>query len=214
MSLRMAAVPAILLLAAAIGLVPDAGAQERIVIYKCTDAAGQVTLQNDVACPAGTREERRSVDVPPALPAYVPREERMPAVVAAEQAREDARIDDAIAAPVPRALRKPPPPLFQCSTWDDARYFTEAAEPQTRCAPLQVVGIAGATPAASACEQVADTCAAVPEEALCRGWKQRVGEAEFRWKFAGPAGGEAMRLEYERLRATYDNSTCNPEPRG
>ena len=199
----------ILVLASVTGFAPAAGAQERIVIYKCTDAAGQVTLQNDVACPAGTREERRSVDVPPALPAYVPREERMPAVVAAEQADEDARIDRAIAAPVPPALRKPPPPLFQCSTWDDVHYLTEATAPQTRCAPLQVVGIAGATPAASACEQVTDQCSAIPEEALCRSWKKRVDEAEFRWKFAGAADGEDPRLEYEQLRATYDNSTCS-----
>jgi hypothetical protein len=71
-----------------------------------------------------------------------------------------------------------------------------------------VVGIAGRSPAASACEQVADQCRAVPEEALCRSWRRRVDEAEFRWKFAGATGGDARRLEYEQLRATYENSTC------
>lgn len=185
-----------------------AAAQEQDVIYRCTDADGRVTFQNDAACPAGTRQERRLVDVPPALPAYVPREARMPAVVAAEQARQDARIDDLVAAALPPGERTAPPPLYQCTTWDNAQYLTERAEPRTRCAPLQVVGIAGRSPAASACEQVADQCRAVPEEALCRSWRRRVDEAEFRWKFAGPAESGARRLEYEQLRATYANSTC------
>lgn len=190
-------------------LAPAAGmAQDAVVIYRCTDASGQVTLQNDVACPAGTREERRSVDVPPPLPAYVPRETRMPEVVAAEQARADARVEHATPDPVPAGSRQSPPPLYQCSTWDGTRYFTEDATPRTHCAPLRVVGIAGATPAADACEEVADTCSAVAADALCRSWKQRVDEAEFRWKFAAATAGEDMRLEHARLRATYANSTC------
>jgi hypothetical protein len=200
------------LLAALLALPGASPAQVRdaVVIYRCTDAVGNVTLQNDVACPAGTRQERERIDVPPPMPAYVPREERMPDVVAAEAARQDAHVADALPEPVPRGERKPPPALYRCATWDDLHYFTEDAKPQEHCAPLQVVGI-GAAPlagAATACEQVADTCAAVPAEALCKGWKQRVEEAEFRWKFAGNKGGDAPRLEYETLRATYDNSTC------
>ncbi len=199
-------------LALALAAPAVAGAQEQemeqAVLYRCTDAAGHVTFQNDTACPPGTRQQRRLVDVPPALPAYVPREQRMPAVVAAEQARDDQRIEDNIAAPVPPGERKAPPPLYQCTTWDQSRYFTERAEPRSRCAPLQVVGIAGRSPAASACEKVADQCSAVPEAALCGSWRQRVDEAEFRWKFAGAAADDERRLQYEQLRATYENSTC------
>jgi hypothetical protein len=190
-----------------------AAAQERVVVYRCTDAAGHVTVQNDTPCPAGARQQRSIIEAPPALPAYVPREQRMPEVVAAEQSRQATRIDGEVPRPVPPGERKPPPPLYECTTWDEVHYLTDDAEPRRHCAPLQVVGIAGRTPAASACEQVADTCTAVPADALCRGWKRRVDEAEFRWKFAGAAEDDGKRLEYETLRATWENSTCNPAGR-
>ena len=74
----------------------DAAAPRALAIYRCTDAAGHVTLQNDVPCPRGSRQERQVVDVPPPLPAYVPREERMPAIVAAERADEAKEIAAAI----------------------------------------------------------------------------------------------------------------------
>ena len=67
-------------------------ATRTIRIFRCTDAAGRVTLQNDVPCPKGTRQQQQVVDAPPPVPAYVPREERMPALVAAERADEAADI--------------------------------------------------------------------------------------------------------------------------
>ena len=209
MSPRMAC----LLLSCGFAAAPaTATAQAQVVIYKCTDAAGNVTLQNDTACPPGVREERRVVEPPPALPAYVPREARMPEVVAAEQARLAERIERLVPAPVPPGERKPPPPLYQCTTWEGKQYLTGEATPQTRCAPLQVVGIAGTTPPAAACERVADTCEPVPDEALCRAWKRRVDEAEFRWKFAGGGSDADERFDYEVLRATFANSRCNQKP--
>ena len=189
-------------------LATAAPAQDHVVIYRCTDAAGHVTLQNDVACPAGARQQREVVDVPPPLPAYVPRDVRMPDVVAKEHVDDAAALAHALPPPVPPGERKPPPALYQCRTWDNLQFFTEDAQPQSRCAPLQVVAIAGKMPAASACEQVTDTCVAVPEDALCLGWKRRVDEAEFRWKFAGALADDARRFEYEKLAATYANSTC------
>ena len=185
--------------------------QDHVVIYRCTDASGGVTLQNDVPCPPGAQEQRQTVDVPPPLPAYTARETRMPAVVAAEAKAESATIEQALPVPVPAAEREPPPALYDCSTWDEVHYLTDVETPQQRCAPLQVVGIGGAPlpGAATACEQVADTCTAVPEEALCRSWQRRIDEAEFRWKFARGADDTDRRLEYETLAATYRNSTCN-----
>jgi hypothetical protein len=188
-----------------------APAQHRqVVIYRCTDAGGHVTLQNDVACPKGTQQRKQVVDVPPPMPTYQPREERMPAIVAAEKAEVQAAIENALPEPVPVEERKPPPPLFQCSTWDDQAYLTEDETPQEQCAPLQVVGLDG-TPqgAARACQAVADQCQPVADDVLCQAWKRRVGEAEFRWKFAGAADDDARHLEYEKLAATLANSNCS-----
>lgn len=188
---------------------PAAGASapRTVRIYRCTDAAGHVTLQNDKPCPKGAREERQVVDVPAPMPAYVPREERMPEIVAAERADETAAI--AAAARASTAAPGPPPALYACRTWDDVAFLTEDAKPAERCAPLQVVGVDGSIRAdASACEKVVDQCDAVPAEALCLSWRRRVDEAEFRWKFAGAKQDDARRREYERLKATLAASDC------
>jgi hypothetical protein len=203
-------------------------ATRTIVIYRCTDAAGRVTIQNDVACPKGTKQQRQAIDVPPPMPAYVPREERMPAVVAAERADEAATItaevktpasmdmpviaetqalaNDASAAP---AIPGPPPALYACRTWDERDFLTEDATPAERCAPLQVVAADGTTRKdAAACEKVKDQCEAVPAEALCTAWQRRVDEAEFRWKFAGAKQDDERRHDYELLKAKLAQSDC------
>ena len=65
---------ALLLLAA---LAPSASAQDTVTIYRCTDAAGNLTVQNGTPCPAGSTHSlsgaplapgrsRRKVPVPPA----------------------------------------------------------------------------------------------------------------------------------------------------
>lgn len=203
-----------------------------IRIYRCTDALGRVTLQNDTPCPKGARQEVQSVEAPTPMPAYVPREERMPEVVAAERAAEAAAIAAAVqsaTAATPSATAPagtgatpganangaapatpgPPPALYACRAWDDTDYLTEDAKPAERCAPLQVVGMDGAARAdAAACEKVVDKCEAVPAEALCQAWRRRVDEAEFRWKFAGAKQDDDRRRQYEVLKATLAKSDC------
>lgn len=192
----------------------DARAPRQVVIYRCTDALGRVTIQNDVACPEGTQQQRQALDAPTPMPAYVPREARMPEVVAAERAAEAAAIAAAVqpatgtanAAP---AKPGPPPALYACRTWDQVDYLTEDAEPAKRCAPLQVVGADGAARGdAAACENVVDQCAPVPADGLCQAWQRRVDEAAFRWKFAGAKQDDDRRREYELLRATLAKSDC------
>jgi hypothetical protein len=204
-----------------------------IRIYRCTDALGRVTLQNDTPCPEGTRQEVQSVEPPTPMPTYVPREDRMPDIVAAERAADAAAIAAAVqsaaaapaATPAPAVANAadgaaadakaapaepgPPPALYACRTWDDADYLTEDAKPAERCAPLQVVGMDGIARAdAAACEKTVDQCAAVPAEGLCQAWRRRVDEAEFRWKFAGAKQDDDRRREYELLEATLAHSDC------
>lgn len=201
-----------------------------IRIYRCTDALGRVTLQNDTPCPKGTRQEVQAVEPPTPMPTYVPREERMPDIVAAERAADAAEIAATVqsaasaqsATPVPDAANGgapdakpatakpgPPPALYACRTWDDTDYLTDDAKPAERCAPLQVVGMDGIARAdAAACEKTVDQCAAVPAEGLCQAWRRRVDEAEFRWKFAGAKQDDDRRREYELLKATLAHSDC------
>jgi hypothetical protein len=197
-----------------------------IVIYRCTDAAGRVTIQNDVACPKGTKQQRQAIEAPPPVPAYRPREERMPdteapanaqtaaQATAAETpatAQETAQTTTAPAEGAGAALALPgaPPALYACRTWDERDFLTEDATPAERCAPLQVVAVDGSTRSdAAACEKVKDQCEAVPAEALCAAWQRRVDEAEFRWKFAGAKQDDERRHEYELLKAKLAQSDC------
>lgn len=197
----------------------DAAAQESakpaaartIHIFRCTDAAGRVTLQNDVPCPKGTRQQQQVVEAPPA-PASVPREEHMPAPVAAERAHEAGKPPPAPASTHDAPLvPAPPPQLYACRTWDERDLLTEDATPAERCAPLQVVAADGSVRSdAAACEKVTDQCEAVPAESLCTAWQRRVDEAEFRWRFAGARQDDDRRREYELLKAKLAQSDCAP----
>src|SRR5690606_20750941 len=157
-------------------------ARDTVTIYRCTDASGALTIQNDTPCPAGHRQQTQVVDVPPPMPAHVPRAERMPGVVAAEEAALQARIVALTPAPVPEAERTAPPALFRCTTWENTVLLTEDAVPAERCAPIRIVGLDGRPQAGigSACEKRRDTCEPVPGAELCDAWRRRVDEAEFR----------------------------------
>ena len=192
-------------------LLPMPGnANDQVTIYRCTDAQGALLIQNDMPCPAGHRQETQVVDVPPPLPAHVPRAERMPEVVAKEEAAVQARIAKLVPAPIPEDARTPPPGLFRCTTWENTTFLTQDETPAERCAPIRIVGLDGrARPGVgSACETRRDVCEAVPEAELCDAWRRRVDEAEFRWKFARAAAGDPRRIEHATLAAVLENSTC------
>ena len=197
--------------AAAQGVAARVTQARTVVIYRCTDAAGHVTIQNDVPCPKGSKQQRQAVDVPAALPAHAPAEAPEAADAPdASTARHPAETQaDATAAPAPAPAPAPPPQLYACRTWDGRDLLTEDATPAERCAPLQVVASDGTTRSdAAACETVHDQCEAVPADALCQAWHQRVDEAEFRWKFAGAKQDDARHAEFESLAATLARSDC------
>ena len=203
------------------GLLPASPAfADDVVFYRCTDAAGHLTIQNS-PCPKGMREEKRTMQgvatVPmsaPAKPAATPVHAAppMPAAATAQAAQADPHIiRDATAQPAPDARpRLPPPLLFQCTTRDRDSYITESSEPQKRCVPLRTVGLDGnpSAGAGQACDVVYDQCARVPDGALCEAWKKRLGETEVAWRF-GRAENEAKnRAEYERVQRILNESSC------
>jgi hypothetical protein len=199
---RRASVFALLVLG---GWASVAAAQNEIVIYRCVDAAGAVTLQNDVPCPKGSQQTVRRVAPLPVRTPPPPAAAAPPVAAPAPAAPPAPTIAD-VAAP---AVRSAPPPLFRCRTWDDRDYLGDSSEPPATCVPLQTVGIDG-TPslaAGSACEMRRDACEPVPAEQLCTAWKKRVDEAEFRWKFGG-GRDDARKTEFERLAAIHRGSDC------
>jgi len=195
--MRSILIPALAGAMTVLALCPQARAENDITIYRCVDASGAITLQNDVPCPKGSQQTLRKVGVLPTLPAPPAPVVKPPAVAPA-----------APPAPEP-VVRTAPPALFQCRTWDERDYLGETAEPPATCAPVQSIGIDGSTElaAGTTCEMRQDTCTAVLAEQLCASWKKRVDEAEFRWKIGGSRNDD-RKAEFDRLSKVYRESTC------
>lgn len=182
-------------------------ARDSVVIYRCTDTHGALTIQNDVPCPAGTRQKREVIESPspPTPPTVFPSPPPLPPT-------ESLAAAIASSEPTPAEIteREPPPDLFECRTWDDTRYLTDDSVPIERCAPLQTVGVGGAAGigAGAACEMVVDTCLKVAEEALCDSWHRRVRDAQATLKFGRYDNRRVAEMEIERVVLITSQSTC------
>jgi len=206
-------------------LYPLAAHAGEVVIYRCTDASGDLTLQNS-PCPKGSREEKRVMQsvstVPMSKPAAPSVPASAPSPAAADHPAAASPVSPAVETnrPTPtgrdtadaRLRRLPPPYLFQCTTPDRDTYFSEDAEPPPRCVPLRTVGLDGnpQTGAGEACEMKRDQCARVGDTALCDAWKQRRDAAEVAWRFARPDNVDRNRTDFERVQRIVAESECGP----
>ncbi|GHA82565.1 DUF4124 domain-containing protein [Cognatilysobacter bugurensis] len=101
-----------------------------VMIYRCTDAQGRLTLR-DTPCRAGDRQQVRPMvrptDPPPrARPTVAPTS--TPATVAPERTR-------IVVVTAPR-------PLYECVTPEGDRYTSESADGRPRWVPLWTLGVA------------------------------------------------------------------------
>jgi hypothetical protein len=192
---------------------------EEVVFYRCTDAAGALTLQN-MPCPKDSKEEKKLMQGVSAVPMGTPSapSPAKPAHASPVPATDIPPTLDtqapAAPAPVPASSdveRLPPPVLFQCTTYDRDSYVTENEEPQSRCVTLRTVGLDGnpQTGAGEACEVLRDFCARVADGALCEAWKKRMGETEVAWRFARPENAQKNQAEFERVQRIVNESSCS-----
>ncbi len=183
------------------------------VIYRCTDASGALTMQNDLPCAKGMKQEIRTISqlptAPPPARVMPPPSSSAPPPIANFELVVGPQ-SDLPASILPDADRKPPPALFQCKTWDEDAYLSENGEPDSECAPLTTVGIGGNANigAGAACEMRRDECAPVAADTLCQAWGRQVGEAEFRWKYANAAVDDPRKAEYDRVAQLVADSNC------
>ncbi len=195
-------------------LCADAALAQETIFYKCTDAKGAVSMQNGTPCAAGMKQEVRrigevrTVPVPPKKPP-------------AEATPEAPVYGDFVLVSGPNMKRKPapesaelppPPPLFQCRTWDGDDYLGEDEKPPPRCVPLQVVGIDGSQQLGmgSACEMRDDTCTAIPDEGMCDAWFRRLDEAEFKRNYASDDNRSERQSAFDGIDAKVKASRCSP----
>ena len=188
-----------------------------VVIYRCTDAAGALTVQNDVPCPKGMRQQRTVVEPAPPMPAYVasPAVPMQPVPVAprtpvAAPGGDPERPQGAVAGGIAAADRLPPPPLYQCNTWNNDSYLSEDPAPKPRCVRLQTTGPGGdpALGAGAACEMKYDQCERVGDAAACEGWTRRQREIESTWRHAKGVDKPALQLEFVRVGTILADTTC------
>lgn len=217
-------VTALLVLSLLLAPLP-AAAQKSTVIYRCTDATGVVTLQNDMACPKGSQQEKRTIEAATAAaaapfptlppPASAPPLEPMDAVpTPVGPTRADANIPGVLPLPSARTSpseRLPPPPLYQCNTVENDSYLSDTPDPKPRCVRLDTVGIDGTQQggAGQACSMVYDQCQRVADNAACAAWRQRVNQAQSAWTFARADSADALKAEYERIARVVAETTCN-----
>lgn len=194
-----------------------AGSSTDLVIYRCTDAFGQVTVQNDTPCPRGSQQERRTVTAVQSMPAYrappvatpTPVPDRDP-ILNPEPATTDTDDEDSQTPALSLEDRLPPPPLYQCNTYDNDSYLSDSGDPAPRCIPLRVLGIGGNPnlPAGEACQRVTDQCQRIGEAAACEAWHRRLREAEAAARFAPAHLAEENQAEFERIQRVVRESTC------
>lgn len=190
--------------------------QAEIVIYRCTDASGALTMQNGEPCPAGSKQERMVIEPAPTMPVYVPPPAApapLPRIDAAPAAAAPAA-PERPQAPAPAALadadRLPPPPIFRCNTWDNDSYLSEDSAPKPRCVRIATTGIGGlqGLGAGAACEMRHDQCERVPDGAACEGWRQRQREVESAWRHARGDDRGPLQEEFARISRILTDTTC------
>ncbi len=206
------------LVAVAVGLalllVPPQVAAQDTLFYKCTNAKGEVSMQNGTPCAAGMKQEIRrigkvrTVPVPakkPAVPAAPPPPVYGDFVLVSGPNMQRKPAPEAAALP-------PPPPLFQCKTWEGDTYFGDTGKPEPRCMPLQITGIGGVANlgAGSACEMKTDACTATPAEQLCAAWLRRLDEAEFKMKYASRDDEAERKRAFDAIETKVKASNCSP----
>jgi len=194
-------------------------AQDADTIYRCTDTSGEVTIQNGTPCPAGSRQEIRRVQ---ALPTRPPAQAAGGLVVAEKPAFRPPPLSDFVLAagpqeepvagpprpdlPRPARIadpdRLPPPPIYQCETWDNDSYVSEDPAPKPRCVRLDTGGVG------QACEMKYDSCARIGQQAECDGWKRRQREIESSWRHARAADKPALQEDFARVTRILTDSTC------
>ncbi|WP_188310334.1 DUF4124 domain-containing protein [Arenimonas fontis] len=174
-------------------LVGPAGATGEITVWRCTDAGGRVTLQ-DQPCPAGQAADARQMvrpqDPPPRPPAPQP-----PPAPAPQPPPEEPYYAWA------------PPPIYQCTDFDGAVRYSEDYDPNYRCVPLAVLGydVAG-TPAAGACRWVRESCLRLDDEAACAQFKAKLKQARSDALHAFSDTAAYRRSEVERLQRIVNES--------
>lgn len=144
---------------------------QTVLVHRCTDARGRVTLQ-DEACPKGSQSESRQMT----RPKDPPKSNSKPVPLPVRS------VDEYLTQPAPTLRREliPPPPMYRCTSYDGIGRFSESYDPNPRCEPLVLYYPYpnNLTPAqALSCRWVEDSCVRLSDGTACARWKVMRKEA-------------------------------------
>lgn len=103
-------------------MVAAAAAAQEVVIYRCEDGKGRLTLR-DSPCAPGEKQQARSMQRP---------RDPAPAPTAAASASASPPAPAVATAPPAVVYRAPPRPMYECEAPDGTRYTNETGEGQAR----------------------------------------------------------------------------------
>lgn len=182
-------------IAALFGVMPLARGADTVVVHRCEDRQGRVTLQDD-PCPPGskatTREMQRPVDPPPRP------------VATASSAPADPEAVDYAPGPGPF----PPPPMYRCTSYDGEVRHSESYDPNPRCEPLGLYARPGLLTAEQArmCRWVEDSCVRLDDEQACAVWRKKQAEAKSKALHAFSDTAAYWKSELARTTAVVEES--------
>jgi hypothetical protein len=142
-----------------------------VIVHRCTDARGRVTLQDD-PCPPGSQDSSREMLRP-----------KDPPKAGKSAAAAPPPLYDPLMAEPPPPLREliPPPPMYRCTSYDGIERYSEQYDPNPRCEPWALYHPYAdrLTPQqAGACRWVRDSCVLLSENETCRRFRASLKKAK------------------------------------
>ena len=168
-----------------------------VTIYRCLDAKGHITLQDD-PCPKDSQETMRSMVRPKDAPARSVKAPPPPYDEPAPPAEET--YPDFV---------PPPPPMYQCTSYDGIVRESEVYDPNPHCEPLALYYPypEQLTPQqAGACRWVQDSCVRLSDEQTCAIFRQKKKEAASALLHAFSDTQSYRKSELQRLTQIVDES--------
>jgi len=146
-----------------------------LTVYRCVDAKGKVSLQ-DEPCAKASRQEAREMLRPKDAPAV----KKSPAAISAPAV--------AASSPAPITIPfVPPPDLYQCTNYEGKTRDSESYDPNPRCEPLWALGYRVEhlpVEQRTACTWIEDSCVRYEGRALCDRWKAKLKQAQSDVRYA------------------------------
>jgi len=171
--------------------------ENTVTIYRCVDAKGHVSLQDDPCPKDSAQESARSMVRPKDAPVHAVKAPPPPTEAPAPPAEEYPEF-------VP-----PPPPMYQCTSYDGIVRESEVYDPNPHCEPLALYfpDPQRLTPAqAGSCRWVQDSCVRLSDAQTCAIFRQKKREAASALLHSFSDTQSYRKSELQRLTQIVDES--------